>query len=212
MFCGKGFGILGLLIELLFTGSFLYMAGDGLLHASGNQDRLGESFVAAVLAAATAYAVYRRWKGAQEDQRFKNWLIANAGRIRKHEAVFFRSQRISLDTELVRHHLVISALVLSLRMHTRWIIKGCEPRFFHALSACLYTMLYGWWGFPFGIYWTIVALVKNMRGATTIKVGELLQPAPRKPVSFAQRWQSDFSHRLHAGFFIDEKPVGILPG
>ena len=211
MFQGKGIGVLGFLVELLFTGSFLYMAGDGLLHSAGNQDRLGESFVAAILAVATAYAIYRRWKGAEEDQRFKGWLIANVERIRNREPVYFRSQRISPDTELVRHHLVISAIVLSFRMRTRWIIKGREPRFGHALSACLYTMLYGWWGFPFGIYWTVIALVKNIGGSTTVKVRDLLQPAPAKPASFSERWQSNFARNLRAGFFIEEQAVGILP-
>jgi hypothetical protein len=212
MFYGKGFGVVALLVELVFTASFAFMAGDGLLHSGGNQDRLGESLVAALLAGATGYAIYRRWMGAKEDQRFTAWLIANAERIRNNEPVFFRSQRISPDTELVRHHLVISAIVMSFRMHTRWIIKGREPRFGHALRACLYTMLYGWWGFPFGIYWTIVALIKNIGGSTTVKVRDLLQPAPAKATAFSQRLQSDFAHRLRAGFFIDEKPVGILPG
>jgi hypothetical protein len=207
MFYGKGIGMLGLLVEILFVGSFACIAGERLLHGA-----LGESLVAAALAAATAYAIYRRWNGVKEDQRFKKWLIENAERIGRCDPVFFRSQRISLDTELVRHHLVISAIVFSFRMQTRWIIKGREPRFRHALSACLYTMLYGWWGFPFGIYWTIVALLKNLRGSTTVKVRDLLQPAPIKPAAFSDRLQSDFAHRLRAGFFVDEKPVGILPG
>ena len=73
-------------------------------------------------------------------------------------------------------------------------------------------MLYGWWGFPFGIYWTFVALAKNIGGSTTVKVRELLQPAPAKPAGFSERFQANFAHRLRAGFFIDEQPVGILPG
>ena len=215
MFFGKGWGILGLLVQLLLIGSFLYWCGDGLhrfaVAPPGQKPSLADPLVALALAVATAYAMYRRFKGAQEDLRFKNWLIANAERIQRNDPVFFRKQRIHLDTELVRHHLVLSAIVISFRSQTRWIIKGREPRFGHALSASLYTLFYGWWGFPFGIYWTLVALVKNISGSTTVKVRDLLQPAPAKPAGFSQRLQAGYGKRLRGGFFIDEKPVGILP-
>ena len=74
-------------------------------------------------------------------------------------------------------HLVFSAIIVSCRMQTQWIIKGKEPRFGSALSASLYTLFYGWWGFPFGVFWTPVAIVKNMFGTTCVRVSDLLQPA-----------------------------------
>jgi len=163
------------------------------------------------MAAATAYCIYRQFKFVEEDRRFKAWLVANAEKIRNNNPVFYRSQRISLDTELVKHHLVFSAVVLSFGTQTRWIIKGKEPRMGHALAACLYTFCYGWWGFPFGLFWTPVALFKNLMGTTSVRVAQLLQPAPAKPAGFGQRFQKDFSSRLHGGFFVDEEPAGILP-
>jgi hypothetical protein len=102
-------------------------------------------------------------------------------------------------------------LILSFRMQTRWIIKGQESRFGHALAASLYTFCYGWWGFPFGIFWTPVALIKNLRGSTSVRVQDLLQPAAAKPVTFGERFESGFSRRLRGGFFIDERPAGLLP-
>ena len=147
----------------------------------------------------------------QEDRDFKAWLLANAEKIKNKNILFYRGQRIGLETMLVRHHLVFSALVISFRKQTRWIIKEKESRAWHSLAACLYTCFYGWWGFPFGILWTIVALVKNVQGSTSITVQELLQPAPTTPVGFAGKFQSDFGHRIRSGLFIDEKPAGILP-
>jgi hypothetical protein len=167
--------------------------------------------ISIAIAAGTAYCLYCQFKWVKENRRFTAWLVANAEKIRSNQLAFYRSQRITLDTELVRHHLVFSALVLSCRMQTRWIIKGMEPRFGNALAACLYTLLYGWWGIPFGIIWTPIALVKNLAGSTTVRVSELLQPAPAKPVGFSERFWSDYSRRLRGGFFIDEKPAGILP-
>jgi hypothetical protein len=54
-------------------------------------------------------------------------------------------------------------------------------------------------------------VIKNVAGSTTVRVRDLLQPAPTKPVGFSQRFESNFSRRLDSAFFIDQKPVGVLP-
>jgi hypothetical protein len=64
---------------------------------------------------------------------------------------------------------------------------------------------------PFGIFWTPVALFKNLMGTTTVRAAELLQPAPAKPADFGERFQKNFSSRLRGGFFVDEKPAGSCP-
>ena len=56
-----------------------------------------------------------------------------------------------------------------------------------------------------------MALVKNTFGSTCVRVSDLLQPAPPKPVGFSEKFESGFSRRLRVGFFVDEKPAGILP-
>lgn len=211
MILGKGFGVLAWIAQLLAVGVWLYAAGSGLERMAHDEAGIAMAVFSFATATATAYCIYRQFKWVQEDKHFQEWLIANAEKIRNQHVLFYRAQRISLNTELVRHHLVFSALIVSFRMRTRWTIKGKESRGWHAVACCLYTFTYGWWGFPFGIYWTIVALVKNLMGSTTVRVQDLLQPAPTKPVTFGERFQADFSRRLRAGFFVDEKPVGILP-
>lgn len=169
------------------------------------------ALVCATITGATIYTLIHQFQWVKENNRLKAWLVANAEKIRSNQLAFYRSQRITLDTELVRHHVVFSALIVSCRMQTRWIIKGVEPRFWNAFASTVYTLFYGWWGIPFGLIWTPVAVVKNLAGSTTIRVSDLLQPAPPKPIGFKERFWSDYSRRLHAGFFVDEKPVGILP-
>jgi hypothetical protein len=111
----------------------------------------------------------------------------------------------------VKHHLVFSALVVSFRLQSRWYIKDREPRFWPSLWATLYTLCYGWWGFPFGLFWTPVAVLKNLLGSTAVRVGDLLQPTPGQPMDFGDRLSGNFSQRMRGGFFVDQKPVGILP-
>jgi hypothetical protein len=218
MFRGRIVGIVGFITQCAAVCFWAYFAATGvsLMFTSPEHKReVGASIVLSALAlavaAGTAYCIYRQFKWVQENQRFTQWLVANAEKIRNNQLVFYRSQRISPDTELVRHHLVFSALIISVRIQTRWIIKGKEPRFGHALAASLYTCFYGWWGIPFGLFWTPVALVKNLTGSTCVRISDLLQAAPAKPVGFGQRVQSDFSNRLRSGFFVDGKPAGILP-
>ncbi|HET9408201.1 MAG TPA: hypothetical protein VFO39_13255 [Candidatus Sulfotelmatobacter sp.] len=212
MFSGRFSGLIGLLAQAAAVCFWGYSAFYGLRHVPENA---AAGFLMAgfslLIGGATAYCIYRQTQFVQEDAKFKAWMIANAEKIRTQQPVFYRSQRITPDTELVRHHLVFSALVMSFRMRTRWIIKGQEPRFGHALAATLYTLIYGWWGFPFGLFWTPVALFKNLTGYSAVRVGDLLQPAPGKANGFGERVSRDYSKRLHAGFFLDEKAVGILP-
>jgi hypothetical protein len=218
MIGGKIVGIFGLIAQCAAVCFWTYEAVSGTWLAftdPAQKGLVGASIflitVSTAIAVGTAYCLYRQFKWAQENQRFTAWLVANAEKIRNNHPVYFRSQKISLETELVRHHLVFSALILSCRVQTRWIIKGKESRFWNAIAASLYTLFYGWWGIPFGIIWTPVAVVKNLSGATSVRVWELLQPAPAQPVGFSQRFQSGFSRQLRVSFFVDEKPAGILP-
>lgn len=208
----------------LFGGLFALVAQIGaicfwFLSAFYGLSHFSENGPAAVLtgvfsfamAAATAHCLRRKFQWIKEDQKFKDWLIANAEKIRGGQLAFYRSHRITPETELVKHHLVFSALIVSSRSQTRWLIKGKEPRLWNAVAASLYTFIYGWWGFPFGIYWTIVALNKNIAGSTVVRVSDLLKPAPAKPEGFGEQFKSRFGRRMRAGFFIDGEPVGILP-
>lgn len=215
MFSGKGVGVLRLLAECFMVCVWSYLGLDALrqfaLAAPDHKPEIGPAIIALALGGLTAYAIHRRIKGVQEDRRFTQRLVANADKIRNGDPVFYRKERIYPATELVRHHTVFSVIVMSFRSQTRWLIKGREPRFNHALGATLYTLCYGWWGFPFGIFWTLVAIVKNIKGSTVVRVADLLQPVPAKPQGFNERFQADFGKRMRAGFFIDESPKGILP-
>lgn len=138
-------------------------------------------------AAGTIFWFFRQFQHAAANARFNNWLKMNAEKIRNNELVFYRSKRITLQTMLVRHHLVCSAVVLSGRMTTRWLVLGQEPRGLHMWGATLYSFWNGWWGLPAGLIWTPVAIVKNLSGSSTLLVEDLLRVPPPPPVGFKQR-------------------------
>jgi hypothetical protein len=135
----------------------------------------------------TLFWFFRQFQHAAANARFNNWLKLNAEKIRNNEVVFYRSKRITLKTMLVRHHMVCSAVFFSGRMTTRWLVLGQEPRGLHMWGASLYSFWNGWWGLPFGLIWTPIAIVKNLNGSSTLLVEDLLRVAPPPPVGFKQR-------------------------
>jgi len=196
-------GILNLIMQILVVAIwtwFLVSLVKGLRAALEDDHRLGRDhsdfgLVLLVVmgmwmlagAAGTLFWFFRQFQHAAANARFATFLKMNADRIRNNELVFYRSKRITPKTVLVRHILVGSALFFTGRTSTRWLVKGQEPRMLHAWGASLYCFWNGWWGFPFGLIWTPIAIVKNLAGESTVLVEDLLRVPPPPPVGFKQR-------------------------
>src|SRR5215469_18787317 len=120
MFGGKIVGIFGLLAQCAAVCFWAYEAVTGIWLAFTGPEwagQIGASIilvtVSIAIATGTAYCLYCQFKWVKENQRFTAWLVTNAEKIRSNQLAFYSSQRITLDTELVRHHVVFSALILS---------------------------------------------------------------------------------------------------
>ena len=65
-------------------------------------------------------------------------------------------------------HEVWSALVL-----TRWTTRAqvsCRPcAVKRQLGGVAFSLVFGWWGFPFGLIWTPMTLVKNARAYRSLR-------------------------------------------
>ena len=138
-------------------------------------------------AVGTLFWFFRQFQHAAANACFTAWLKANAEKIHNNEPVYYRCKRITLKTVLVRHHLVCSAVVFSGRTTTRWLVYGQEPRRRHAWGASLYSFWNGWWGLPFGLIWTPIAIVKNLSAGSTLLVEDLLRVPPPPPAGFKRR-------------------------
>jgi ABC-type multidrug transport system fused ATPase/permease subunit len=154
-------------------------------------------------AAGTLFWFFRQFQHAAANARFIAWLKANAEKIGNNEPVYYRCKRITLQTVLVRHHLVCSAVVLSSRMSTRWLILGQEPRRRHAWGASLYSFWNGWWGLPVGLIWTPIAIVKNLSASSTLLVEDLLRVPPPPPLGFKNRQVAAMRETTKELFILD---------
>jgi hypothetical protein len=64
---------------------------------------------------------------------------------------------------------VVSVFIMSFRRASDiyYVRPGESPRL-KGLPFLLISALLGWWGIPWGLYWTSVALVDNLRGGTDV--------------------------------------------
>ena len=81
----------------------------------------------------------------------------------------------------------ISALVITFRRNSPvYLVRAGENPLGKALPWTLLTLVAGWWGFPWGLIWTPMALFTNLRGGKDV-TGQLLPylapaaPAPGAP-------------------------------
>jgi hypothetical protein len=98
------------------------------------------------------------------------WL--KAGGLRGGPAVY-EGAPVTPDSVAVRFHGVASFLIWSGKYQSPLLLAG---RGKVAPTGAFYTLLTlatGWWGFPFGLLWTPVALFNNLRGGTRVKLRDL---------------------------------------
>lgn len=111
-------------------------------------------------------------------QRTIDWLLENKNRITDKEQHFqdapIFDTTISKKTKLQSFKIVTSALIVTSESEL-----GLEIRkgFWAGIFATTWTLLFGWWGFPFGPIRTIKALGHNLSGGKTIAVDYVILTA-----------------------------------
>lgn len=110
------------------------------------------------------------------DRDFLTWLSANRVAIERGGA-HYGGALVQPDLKLTRFTVVVSLLLVSLKLPSRFYIVGHHPTPLFAATFALMSFVLGWWGFPSGPIYTIQAIWSNLRGGMTCTVREvLLQP------------------------------------
>jgi hypothetical protein len=109
------------------------------------------------------------------------WLSGNADSIRAGKAQY-RGVAVTPATVLARYRIALSFLVMSYRISTRPYIVGQDATAAVATVCSAASLLFGWWGIPWGPIYTFQSLSSNLRGGLRYTVGDVLgqvpQPAP----------------------------------
>src|SRR5262245_41138909 len=101
MLLGGKAGGLGSTLALVFIGGmFLYVIPQ--------LDAGGERVVALLMSATCRWLLYSRIQNGKEAVRFEKWLTQNRSKLENNEVAYYGSKRVTLDTELIRFHIVYS--------------------------------------------------------------------------------------------------------
>ncbi len=112
----------------------------------------------------------------QTEEPFLNWIIQNQEAIKNGSAVY-EGERVTPASEGVRFETCISCLIMTMRKKTPMLLVGSAKAKRSQWTATLISLLVGWWGVPFGIFFTPVVVANNLWGGSKTKVGRILATA-----------------------------------
>jgi len=92
--------------------------------------------------------------------------------------------QLAKGAKFVVYQYVISVLVMSFKRASaiHYIPPG-ESRVVKGLPYTFLSLTLGWWGIPWGIFWTPVALVKNLGGGEDVTGSVVMQLTGRHPAT-----------------------------
>lgn len=153
------------IVALLFAGGAVVAGADG---------QVANAAVAGAIAlvAVGLFLFFRGQRQAQE--RFLGWLSSNAEAISRGGVA--RGQIVVRpETELMVYEAASSFFVVTLRLRSRMFLAGEREAGTARWMYSLASLIFGWWGIPWGPIWTIGAVVRNARGGHRLRVADLLR-------------------------------------
>lgn len=154
---------------ILFGGAFLAAAVYNLSQGDYVEGLGGLVIGSALLG---SYFFFRSEEHKAQD--LLAWVADNAPLLERGNVLPYQGMRLSANSELVRFQACLSFLVVSTTAPSRYFVKGEPATTAIGLLYNAITLVFGWWGIPWGPVWTIKALVRNLRGGERLTVADLL--------------------------------------
>lgn len=162
-------------IALVISILLIFFSGVALIYAQYT------IFLGAIVGGIVLALLFFKSKEQQERiDEFENWLVENKDKILSTGATY-KGQPVSKDTILIRYLFVISIAILTFRIPSRFYIRDSESTGFVSFIYTLFTLLFGWWGIPWGPIYTVQAVIKNLSGGHQYRIATLLEPPEEQP-------------------------------
>lgn len=124
--------------------------------------------VSALIVCACAFYWIERYRA----MAFLQWLHEQREALRMGR-IEYSGHAISRSTELIQYRICVSMILFTVEFSTAFFpVRDGHRR--SAVVPTLITCLLGWWGIPFGPFYTIAAVIHNLRGGHKRSVQELL--------------------------------------
>lgn len=117
-------------------------------------------------------------------RRFLRWLDENLEALVEGEAEY-RGTRLSPGTEVVVFHLAFSIVVASFKFPSQILVVGHDRIWLWRAGYSLVSLLFGWWGIPWGPVYTVQALHSNLRTQQRGRLLDMLR---------AEGWSASSGH------------------
>ena len=160
-----------LVVGLLFLAGAAYNAFGPVPNAT---EAIGGAAIAAILIALFVTTKYHETQAGE----FDAWLTRNVHAIERGGALYQNEILITPATVLTRYQVAFSALIVSYKFPTRTYIVGHHSTVLVATLCTLASLLFGWWGIPWGPVYTVQVLTRNVRGGFTYTVADKLASVP----------------------------------
>jgi hypothetical protein len=125
---------------------------------------------AVAVIAAGYFLFFRAQRKANEDMLRE--LASRRGDLETMGVAHVTGHVINKDARLRRYTTTISFLLVSVRLQSRLFLPS-ERSAPMAIACTLGSLLFGWWGLPWGPIWTIQSIVSNLRGGAAVGVLDL---------------------------------------
>lgn len=107
-------------------------------------------------------------------KKFLEWFAQNKEAIQGGRASY-EGKEITPQTQLIQFTVVISLIVITMRVPSRFYILGQESTTLVGIIYSLITLATGWWGIPHGPIYTVQSIYKNLAQKSVIPLSDLLK-------------------------------------
>lgn len=150
---------------------FLFLAGS--LSNFFSTGDMPEAFAGLAIACMLFIVYFVRNFQKKKSDEFLEWVKDNKVDIHCGRG-FYKGMKISPDTEVVQFEVCMSFLIMSFRIPTCFYIKGHHNTTIRGGLYSLISLVFGWWGIPWGPIYTVKALMRNASGGNSFTVRSLI--------------------------------------
>ena len=159
--------LLALIVAVLFLAGAVYNFSQGVY-----DEACAGLFISCLL---TFLFFFSREQERKIDE-FLGWLYENKDRLKTNRlnAITWRGIPIRYDTVATQYPFCASFLIVSFKQSSRFFFPQSPNKELARLISILATVLFGWWGFPLGPFYTLQTLYQHLRGGYRWSVGDLI--------------------------------------
>ena len=114
------------------------------------------------------------------EQHFDAWIATHSVEIQRGGASI-GSVLVTPDTLLAQYQAVFSFLIVTFKFPTRVYLVEHERTWLAAAACSAVSLIFGWWGLPWGPIYTVQVVAKNLGGGLRITASDRLRALQPRP-------------------------------